>query len=86
MLPHMGSTVTKNFVLPKFPYMVCAKGGEREDISSTWGERSLADAALLIFYSRSSTPVEDISIYGSTTTPHELKRIIFVSWTFFSYF
>ena len=59
MLPHMGSTVTKNFVLPKFPYMVCAKGGER---IYNLGERSLADAALLIFCPRSSTPAEDI--YG----------------------
>ena len=29
MLPHMAPPVTKDFVLPKFPYMVCAKGGER---------------------------------------------------------
>ena len=29
MLTHMAPPETKDFVLPKFPYMVCAKGGER---------------------------------------------------------
>ena len=52
MLPHMAPPVTKDFVLPKFPYMVCAKGGER---IYNLGGRSLAEAALLIFCPRSST-------------------------------